>query len=148
MLGGTDKHPLQRFGDVSTTVRCMTTTTDARADEVLYDLTGHVATITLNAPERMNTISGAMLDELSARLLEADADSALVSARRFVAAYPEELIGFALLADAHIARRESSQARRALTDALAMLEKLDWFDETQRAQQRAYYRVALAGIVP
>lgn len=75
-------------------------------------------------------------------------DSALVSARRFVAAYPDELIGFALLADAHIARRESAQARRALTDALALLEKLDWFDETQRAQQRAYYRVALAGITP
>ena len=34
----------------------------------------HVATITLNAPERMNTISGAMLDDLSARLLEADRD--------------------------------------------------------------------------
>lgn len=42
--------------------------------EVLYSLDGHVATITLNAPERMNTISGAMLDELSARLLDADAD--------------------------------------------------------------------------
>ncbi len=83
-----------------------------------------------------------------AYLARGSTDSALVSARRFVAAYPEELIGFALLADAHIARRESSQARRALTDALAMLEKLDWFDETQRAQQRAYYRVALAGIVP
>jgi enoyl-CoA hydratase/carnithine racemase len=34
----------------------------------------HVATITLNAPERLNTISGAMLNELSARLLEADRD--------------------------------------------------------------------------
>lgn len=75
-------------------------------------------------------------------------DSALVSARRFVAAYPEELVGFALLADAHLARRESGQARRALVDALALLEKLDWFDETQREQQRAYYRVALAGIGP
>jgi hypothetical protein len=34
------------------------------------------------------------------------------------------------------------------TDALALLEKLGWFDETQREQQRAYYRVALAGIAP
>jgi predicted alpha/beta superfamily hydrolase len=75
-------------------------------------------------------------------------DSALVSAQRFVAAYPEELVGFALLADAHLARRETSQARRALIDALALLEKLDWFDETQREQQRAYYRVALARIAP
>jgi enoyl-CoA hydratase/carnithine racemase len=42
--------------------------------EVLYEVADHVATITLNAPERMNTISAAMLDDLSARLLEADAD--------------------------------------------------------------------------
>ncbi len=42
--------------------------------EVLYQVADHVATITLNAPERMNTISGAMLDALSARLLDADHD--------------------------------------------------------------------------
>lgn len=40
--------------------------------EVLYEVADHVATITLNAPERMNTISGPMLDELSERLLDAD----------------------------------------------------------------------------
>jgi enoyl-CoA hydratase/carnithine racemase len=40
--------------------------------EVLYEVADHVATITLNAPERMNTISGAMLHQLSERLLEAD----------------------------------------------------------------------------
>jgi enoyl-CoA hydratase/carnithine racemase len=43
-------------------------------DEVLYRVEGYVATITLNAPERMNTISGPMLERLSACLLEADAD--------------------------------------------------------------------------
>jgi len=42
--------------------------------EVLYEVDEHIATITLNAPERMNTISSAMLDELSAALLRADAD--------------------------------------------------------------------------
>ncbi len=42
--------------------------------EVLYEVADHIATITLNAPERMNTISGAMLDQLSARLLDADRD--------------------------------------------------------------------------
>src|SRR4029079_4132020 len=44
--------------------------------EVLYDVADHVATITLNAPERMNTISGVMLQDISARLLEADRDPA------------------------------------------------------------------------
>jgi enoyl-CoA hydratase/carnithine racemase len=42
--------------------------------EVLYQVADHVATITLNAPERMNTISSAMLRELSERLLDADRD--------------------------------------------------------------------------
>ena len=42
--------------------------------EVELAVCDHIATIILNAPERMNTISTAMLDELSARLLDADAD--------------------------------------------------------------------------
>ena len=44
------------------------------SDEVLVDVADHVATITLNAPERMNTISGPMLDTLSSELLAADRD--------------------------------------------------------------------------
>lgn len=42
--------------------------------EVLYQVDKHVATITLNAPERLNTISGAMLNDLSQALLEGDRD--------------------------------------------------------------------------
>jgi enoyl-CoA hydratase/carnithine racemase len=45
-----------------------------RMSEVLYEVDGHIATITLNAPERMNTISGAMLNELSDQLLRGDRD--------------------------------------------------------------------------
>ena len=48
-----------------------TSTQDA---EVLYATGDHVATITLNRPERMNTISGPMLRQLTERLVEADAD--------------------------------------------------------------------------
>src|SRR5580700_11460785 len=47
---------------------------DAEAPEVLYGTGDHIATITLNRPERMNTISGPMLGQLTERLLEADAD--------------------------------------------------------------------------
>jgi len=43
-------------------------------DEVLYATGDHIATITLNRPERMNTISGPMLGQLTQRLLEADKD--------------------------------------------------------------------------
>ena len=45
--------------------------------EVLYEVSDHIATITLNAPERMNTISRAMLNELSAALLRANEDVAV-----------------------------------------------------------------------
>jgi len=54
------------------------TTPDSSAgsstSEVLYEVADHVATITLNAPDRMNTISGPMLNELSEQLLRADRD--------------------------------------------------------------------------
>jgi len=35
--------------------------TDPQPEEVLYEVRDHVATITLNAPQRMNTISRPML---------------------------------------------------------------------------------------
>src|SRR5271154_4837098 len=43
-------------------------------EDVLYDVADHIATITLNRPERMNTISGPMLDQLTRYLLAADRD--------------------------------------------------------------------------
>jgi enoyl-CoA hydratase/carnithine racemase len=43
-------------------------------DEVLYGVAGGVATITLNRPDRMNTISGPMLHQLTQDLLAADKD--------------------------------------------------------------------------
>ena len=42
--------------------------------DVRYDVADHVATLTLDAPHRMNTISGPMLAAISSRLLEADRD--------------------------------------------------------------------------
>ena len=50
------------------------TTPISAPSEVRYEVADHVATITLDAPERMNTISGLMLGEISARLLQADRD--------------------------------------------------------------------------
>jgi enoyl-CoA hydratase/carnithine racemase len=56
------------------TDRNAATTTETPAPEVRYEVADHVATITLNAPERMNTISGPMLDAISRFLLQADHD--------------------------------------------------------------------------
>lgn len=54
----------------------MTATAEKRAAsaEVLYSVEDHIATITLNAPQRMNTISGPMLDELTRLLVKANED--------------------------------------------------------------------------
>lgn len=46
-------------------------------DELLYDVADHVATITFNRPDRMNTITPTMLSGLSDLLLAADRDSAV-----------------------------------------------------------------------
>ena len=47
------------------------------SDEVLYQVDDHVAVITLNAPERMNTISGPMLNDLTRLLVAANEDPAV-----------------------------------------------------------------------
>ena len=46
----------------------------ADEDEVLYEVSEHVATLTLNRPDRLNTISGPMLRLLADLLLKADRD--------------------------------------------------------------------------
>ena len=50
------------------------TTSATDTPEVLYEVSEHVATITLNRPDRMNTISGPMLNQLGELLLKADRD--------------------------------------------------------------------------
>jgi enoyl-CoA hydratase/carnithine racemase len=44
------------------------------SNEVLYDVADHIAAITLNAPERMNTISGPMLNDLTRMHIRANED--------------------------------------------------------------------------
>jgi len=53
----------------------MATAADQIASEdVTYEVADQIATITINRPEQQNTISGPMLDALTAHLLAADAD--------------------------------------------------------------------------
>src|SRR4051812_8889046 len=58
----------------SAPVTADTTSAAVESPEVLYEVSDHVATITLNRPERMNTISGPMLGLLTELLLKADRD--------------------------------------------------------------------------
>jgi len=61
-----------RFGVVTTAAG--TDTPATAPSEVRYEVADHVATLTLDAPERMNTISPIMLREISEYLLRADKD--------------------------------------------------------------------------
>ncbi|OYU71684.1 MAG: enoyl-CoA hydratase [Alphaproteobacteria bacterium PA2] len=54
--------------DSATKVRAETT------DEVLYDVSEGIATLTLNRPERLNTISGPMLAQITQLLIKANED--------------------------------------------------------------------------
>ena len=46
-------------------------------DEVIYDVSDAIATITLNRPDRLNTISGPMLAQLTQLLIKANEDPAV-----------------------------------------------------------------------
>ena len=46
-------------------------------EELLYSVDGSIATVTLNAPQRMNTISGPMLKQLTDALVRANEDRAV-----------------------------------------------------------------------
>ena len=46
----------------------------SNTEELLVEQQGYVAIITLNRPERLNAISRDMLNELSAKMVEADKD--------------------------------------------------------------------------
>lgn len=64
MTDSASANPAERVKDASATT----------ASDVLYDVNEQIATITLNRPERQNTISKAMLDAITEHMLQADAD--------------------------------------------------------------------------
>lgn len=74
------------------------------------------------------------------------AEAAVKSAQAIVDAFPESLVGYGLLADAYLKRLEPALARKAIADALQMLERLELFDEGAREQQRDALRSSLAAL--
>ena len=79
-------------------------------------------------------------------LSRVDLDGATAAANRLIEAYPESITGYTILADVHVLRRDNAAARRAVMDALQLLDRLETFDEGQRAMQRASLRKSLAAI--
>ncbi len=68
------------------------------------------------------------------------------TARRLIAAYPEDLEGYGMLAELAMARNDGSAARDALNDARGMLDRLEWHDVYERERKRKLIDDALASI--
>jgi enterochelin esterase-like enzyme len=66
--------------------------------------------------------------------------------RRLIAAYPEDLEGYGMLAELAMARNDAAAARDALNDARRMLDRLDWHDVYERERKRKLIDDALASL--
>ena len=77
------------------------------------------------------------------RLHDGEAERA---AKRLVAAYPEDLEGYGILADLALKRDDSAAARQALYDARRMLDRLELHDAYERERKRKFIDDALASI--
>ena len=80
------------------------------------------------------------------RLARDGAAAATVAAQAMIDAYPENIVGYGLLADAQIKGLDLPAARKTITDALQMLDRVDVFDESARDAQRESLRASLAAL--
>jgi enterochelin esterase-like enzyme len=69
--------------------------------------------------------------------------AAVDAGRRLVAAYPEDLAGYTLLANAYIGSDDRESAKRTLTEGLRMVERLELFDTTEREGRRKLMKAEL-----
>lgn len=79
-------------------------------------------------------------------LSRVDLDGAAAAAKRLMDAYPENLTGYTIMADVYVLRRDTAAARRAILDALQLLDRVEAFDEGQRELQRSSLRKSLSTI--
>jgi enterochelin esterase-like enzyme len=85
---------------------------------------------------------------VTAHLARHEIAAAEETAKRLVAAYPADIGAYASLADACMASGNSDGARRALTDALTMLDRMEFFDETERSLRKRFLSEALDKMRP
>jgi hypothetical protein len=69
-------------------------------------------------------------------LSHAEYAKGLATAQRLTEQFPEDLAGWGTLTEACVRNSDNACARRALNDALRMVDKMDFFDEEGRAQQK------------
>jgi enterochelin esterase-like enzyme len=74
---------------------------------------------------------------------DANAEQAV---RQLIAAYPEDLEGYGMLADLAAARGDRELARRTLSDALEMLNRLEIHDVYERERKQRLLEAAIAAL--
>jgi predicted alpha/beta superfamily hydrolase len=77
------------------------------------------------------------------QLARGDHNQAAATARWLVDQYPEDLTGYGRLADILLRRGDRSGARRVMEDALRIADKIEFFDETERALKKKVFQDAL-----
>ena len=75
---------------------------------------------------------------------QGDESAAERTARRLTVDYPEYLSGYGRLADVLVAKRDYAGARKVLEEAIRICDRLDFFDETERALKRRVLTDGLA----
>jgi enterochelin esterase-like enzyme len=89
-------------------------------------------------------VSAKWLDaSVSGHLARGERENALQVARQLIEQYPEDLTGYGRLADILIRAQDNAGARTAIRDALRMADRLELFDETERALKKKVFQDAL-----
>jgi enterochelin esterase-like enzyme len=89
-------------------------------------------------------VSAKWLDAaISGHLARRDAATATQVARQLIEQYPEELMGYGRLADIFLSAQDTKGATSAIRDALRLADRLEFFDETERALKKKVFQDAL-----
>lgn len=107
-------------------------------------LTAHSAQLGFPVPASARLLTAVVRTWLS----RGDRERAVASARTLIARYPEEIVGYTLLADAHDLAGDRVNARKAIESALDMSSRIEWFDETQRGRFQSEMRRLLVARTP
>ena len=75
-----------------------------------------------------------------------DASVAEDAVRRVIDAYPEDLEAYGMLSEVALRRHDDEAARRALEDAMHILDRIDMFDVYDRERKRQIIKDALSAI--
>jgi enterochelin esterase-like enzyme len=76
----------------------------------------------------------------SAHLIHGEHAEGLAAAKRLTDEYPEEVAGWGVLTDACLSESDNDCARRALEEAVRVVDRMEFFDEEGRAMRKKFFK--------